>query len=95
MLLDRVCTISSGKVLTMTHSELSSCSGGRRTSVVSAAAPNSPGSDCSHSRRMPLLSLSKVVTVTSTTLGSRLKCISGTHIPAMAESSSRLCFSVR
>ncbi len=44
---------------------------------------------------MPLLSLSKVVTVTSTTLGSRLKCINATHMPAMAESISRLCFSAR
>ena len=62
--------------------------------VASIAAPI-PGSERSHSRGTPELILSTVARVTSSTLGSRLKCISGTHAPASAESSRRLRSSAR
>ncbi len=49
-----------------------------------------PGSDRSHRRGTPVLILSTVARVRSSTLGSRLNCISGTSSPARAESTSRL-----
>ena len=64
--------------------------------VPTATAPAAiNGSDQYQSRSMPVLILSTVVSVTSSTLGSRLKAISGTHIPARIESTSRLRISPR
>ena len=53
------------------------------------------GSDQYQSLSMPVLILSTVASVTSMTLGRRLNAISGTHIPARIESSSRLRISPR
>jgi len=64
------------------------------TPTASAPAAIS-GSDQYHSLSMPVLILSTVVSVTSRTLGSRLKAISGTHMPARIESTSRLRISPR
>ncbi len=95
MLEARVWTMIRGSVHSTTRCELCSIGSGRVSSVASPAVPSKPGSECSHSRLMPVLSLSNVVTVTSTRLGSRLKCMRGTHSPAIAESISRLRFSAR
>lgn len=72
---------------------------GRKAKPVSRPAPtrpaSMPGSDHSHSPRMPVWILSTVARVSSNVDGSTLKCISGTHTAASAESTSRLRSSAR
>ena len=60
-----------------------------------SSAASIGSSERRHSPRTPLLILSAVVTDTSMTEGSRLKCISGTSEAASAESITRFCSSVR
>ena len=62
---------------------------------VASRPPPRPGNERSHSRGTPELILSTVVSVTSSTQGSRLKCSNGTQAPAIAESSSKLRNSAR
>ena len=72
---------------------------GLSSKPVSAPASSAPasisGNDQYHRRSMPVLILSTVAKVTSSTLGSRLNAISGTHMPARVESMSRLRISPR
>jgi hypothetical protein len=58
-------------------------------------AASMPSSDRDHSPRTPALILSAVATVTSIADGSRLKCMIGARLPAMAESIMKLVSSAR
>ena len=87
--------ISMGRLAAITHMLVVGWAAKPVARPVSSSPPSMPGSDHSHRRGTPVLILSTVTTVSSSTLGSRLNCSSGTQMPTWAESSSRLRISVR